>query len=218
MPLQRFVLSEDVVPSPYPITFDKRILDPAPLARELINLWAAALQTGSDASDICLRLAKAQSNGNSYQMCITATKTVSGGVKVGLASLGITAGGDLKATTGSTVTIRFRAHDFAKPTPPRPRPCKRADPREDCRLQHLVVPGWSALGRRPRSIAASELNRMESAVLGRFARRSPMSAPAPPIVRGLPNGSFDYTRAGTPYRGLQHALPCRLCQVRQIAK
>ncbi|MGO4355182.1 hypothetical protein AB4Z25_25015 [Rhizobium sp. RAF36] len=137
---QSFVISEDVVPSPYSYKFDLKMLDTAPLARSMINLWAAALQSGDDASDICLRIQKSESDGNTFQIGITVAKDVNGEVNVGLSSLGLTAGGELKATTGNTITVRFKAHDFSKPIPPRPAPCKPKDPRPECQLQHNVAP------------------------------------------------------------------------------
>lgn len=137
---QSFAISEDVVPSPYPYPFEKKMLDSAPLARAMINLWSAAIQSGDDASDICLRIRRAESDGNTYQMGITVTKDAGGEVNVGLSSLGLTAGGELKATTGNTITVKFVAHDFSQPLPPRPKPCKPADPRPECRNNHILQP------------------------------------------------------------------------------
>ncbi|MGO7910675.1 hypothetical protein ACC702_03735 [Rhizobium ruizarguesonis] len=136
---QSFVTSEDVVPSPHGVKFEKSMLDDAPLARSMINLWAAAIQSGDDASDVCLRLHRTESDGNTYQMGITVTKGVNGEVKLGLSNLAVTAGGELKATTGNTITVKFKAHDFSKPVPPRPKRCERGDPRPECQ-QHLQPP------------------------------------------------------------------------------
>jgi len=90
--------------------------------------------------------------------------------------------------------------------------------RADALADYLKARSWRVKDVMSSPVISATLTfRMESAVRGRFARRSRMSAPAPRL-RGLPNRSTDCTRAGTPYSGLQHALPCRLCQVRQIAK
>lgn len=138
---QTFEIAETVVRSPYPQPFDRNQLRTAPLAVSMINLWGAALQSGDDRSDVCLHLKKnADGDGNTFKMAITVVKDANGEVNVGLTNVGLTAGGDFKATSGNTITVKFEPHDFTKPQPPRPKPCRAGDTGHDCPNQHIVTP------------------------------------------------------------------------------
>ncbi|MGV1790397.1 hypothetical protein [Rhizobium sp. A37_96] len=138
---QTFEIAETVVPSPYPQPFDLRQLRSAPLAVSMINLWAAALQSGDDQSDVCLHLKKnAEGDGNTFKMAINVVKDANGEINVGLTNVGLTAGGDFKATSGNTITVKFEPHDFTKPRPPRPKPCGPGETGRDCPNQHIVTP------------------------------------------------------------------------------
>jgi hypothetical protein len=126
--VQQLVLVEDVSRSSRPVVFEPWMLKEAPLANAMINLWKAALQSGDDDSDICLRLKKGASDGNTYKMAITITKTVNGKVNVGLAGIGLSGSGDFKSLTGNSVIVKFEPHDFSKPPAPPAKECPSGDP------------------------------------------------------------------------------------------
>ncbi|TXI03442.1 MAG: hypothetical protein E6Q76_13835 [Rhizobium sp.] len=138
---QTFEIAETVSPSPYPQPFDQSQLRTAPLAVSMINLWGAALQSGDDRSDVCLHLKKsADGDDNTFKMAITVAKGANGEVDIGLTNVGLTAGGDFKATSGNTITVKFEPHDFTRPRPPRPKPCRAGDTRPECANQNIVAP------------------------------------------------------------------------------
>jgi hypothetical protein len=126
--VQQLILSYDVTPSSKKQPYHDGILDNAPLARAMINLWDASLAGGDQASDVCLRMREKMTDGsNTYKMGITITQTAGGKIAVGLSGATLSAGGDLKSVTGNTVTVRFEPHDFTKPRQPR-ESCPPRDP------------------------------------------------------------------------------------------
>lgn len=136
--VQQLILSYDVDRSSQKQPYYDGILDDAPIARAMVNLWDASLATGNDPSDVCLRMREKTTDGsNTYKIGITITQTAGGKIAVGLAGAALSAGGDLKSVTGNTVTVKFEPHDFRQKLPPRNKPCRPRDPRPECR-QHLV--------------------------------------------------------------------------------
>ncbi len=73
-------------------------------------------QSGDDPSDVCLHLKKnADGDGNTFKMGDhSCQRSERRSVNVGLTNVGLTAGGDFKATSGNTITVKFEPHDFRK--------------------------------------------------------------------------------------------------------
>jgi hypothetical protein len=135
---QSLVVQEDVGLSSKALGYRQGMLQHAPIAAAMVNLWRAALQSGDDPSDVCLRLKKGSADGNTFKMSITVVKDVNGKVAVGLAPITLTPSGEFKGTTGNTITVKFEPHDFRKPMPSRPKPCAPRDTRPECQ-QHMRI-------------------------------------------------------------------------------
>ncbi|ESY03814.1 hypothetical protein NKH64_28915 [Mesorhizobium sp. M0999] len=133
---QTLLIQEEVSSSSKAVPYASDMLERAPMAKAMVNLWSAALQSGDDASDICLRLKKGSADANIFKMSITVVKDVNGKVSIGLAPVALAANGEFKGTTGNTITVKFEPHDFSLPTPPRPRPCPPKDTSPRCQ-QHF---------------------------------------------------------------------------------
>ncbi|MDX8521112.1 hypothetical protein [Mesorhizobium dulcispinae] len=134
---QVLLIQEEVSPSSKPVDYQPGALEKAPIAKAMVNLWSAALQSGDDSSDICLKLKQGSTDANTFKMSINVVKDVNGKVSVSLAPVTLTGGGEFKSTTGNTITVKFEPHDFSKVLPPRPPPCRPRDPRPECQ-KHFI--------------------------------------------------------------------------------
>ncbi|RUW83466.1 hypothetical protein [Mesorhizobium sp. M1E.F.Ca.ET.063.01.1.1] len=134
---QTLLVQEEVSLSSKPVDYQPGALEKAPIARAMVNLWSAALQSGDDASDVCLKLKQGSTDANTFKMSINVVKDVNGKVSVGLAPIALTAGGEFKGTTGNTITVKFEPHDFRQVPQPRPRPCAPRDTRPECQ-KHFI--------------------------------------------------------------------------------
>ncbi|RUV02405.1 MAG: hypothetical protein E5Y88_24530 [Mesorhizobium sp.] len=134
---QVLLIQEEVSLSSKALDYQPGALENAPIAKAMVNLWSAALQSGGDASDICLKLKQGSTDANTFKMSINVVKGINGKVSVGLAPVTLTGGGEFKGTTGNTITVKFEPHDFRQPPPPRPRPCLPRDTRPECQ-KHFI--------------------------------------------------------------------------------
>lgn len=123
---QTLTISSDVLLSSRAVDYADGMLKDAPIAATMANFWDVALEAGDQVSDVCLRLKSGE--GNTFKIAITVVEGVKGNVSILLAPATLTANGELKSTTGNTITVTFAPHNSARQLPTRPRPPRRGDP------------------------------------------------------------------------------------------
>lgn len=123
---QTLTFNSEVVLSSKAVDYKVGMLKNAPIAQAMVNLWDAGLGVGNDPSDVCLKVKKAETN--TYKISIQIVDDGKGNVAVGLGPASLTANGELKSTTGNTVTVTYAPHDFHKPFPRRPHASAPGDP------------------------------------------------------------------------------------------
>ncbi|MDG4892670.1 hypothetical protein P9272_03575 [Mesorhizobium sp. WSM4976] len=125
---QTLTFTGDVLLSSQAIDYRQGMLERAPIAQALANLWQATLVEGDKPSDVCLRLKSG--DGNSYKISLNVVDDGKGNISLQLAPSTLTANGELKSTTGNTITVTFAPHDFSKPFKKRPQRAAAGDPND----------------------------------------------------------------------------------------
>jgi len=123
---QTLAFTDEVQLSPKYVGYYGGSMDDSPIAKVLATMAETAIAGANQPSNICFK-SKA-GDGNSYKIAISVSDDGKGNIGVGLAPAALTASGELKSTTGNTVTVSFGPHDYRKPLGPRP-PAPQAD---DC--------------------------------------------------------------------------------------
>ncbi|MER8447118.1 hypothetical protein NKH52_28430 [Mesorhizobium sp. M1066] len=120
---QTLTFTDDVQRSPAYVGYYGGSMDDSPIANVLATMAETAIDGANQPTNICFK--SRAGDGNSYKIAITVTDDGKGNIGVGLAPAALTASGELKSTTGNTITVSFGPHDFTKPfgrRPPAPGP------------------------------------------------------------------------------------------------